>query len=125
VDGVKETVARIIEAAALGIEVLAVIVIVCAVLFGTWRFVLHGRHDGAAGFRNYKQHLTKGLLLGLEFLVAGDIVRTVAIDTTLTNVAVLGALVVVRTVLSWSLIVEMDGRWPWKAGNTNVIREES
>src|SRR5688572_17030931 len=64
--GVKETVARIIEAAALGIEVLAVIVIVCAVLFGTWRFVRHGRHDGAAGFRNYKQHLTKGLLLGLE-----------------------------------------------------------
>ena len=62
------------------------------------------------GYKIYKQHLTKALLLGLEFLVAADIVRTVAIEPTLTNVAILGALVVVRTVLSWSLVVEMDGR---------------
>jgi len=122
---VKETAIRVIDAAALGVEILAVIVIVFAVLFGTGRFVLHGRNDHGDGFRIYKQHLTKGLLLGLEFLVAADIVRTVAIDTTLVNVAVLGALVAVRTVLSWSLIVEMEGRWPWQAGGTTVIREES
>ena len=65
------------------------------------------------------------LLLGLEFLVAADIIRTVAIETTLTNVAVLGALVVVRTVLSWSLVVEMDGRWPWQGRAANVIQDES
>ena len=124
-EGLKETAIRAIEAAAVGVEVLAVIVIVFAVLFGTGRFLLHGRHDHGAGFGIYKQHLTKGLLLGLEFLVAADIVRTVAIDTTLVNVAVLGALVAVRTVLSWSLIVEMESRWPWQAGGTPIIGEES
>ena len=65
------------------------------------------------------------MLLGLEFLVAADIVRTVAIETTLTNVAILGALVLVRTVLSWSLVVEMDGRWPWQVGAEDAVKEES
>ena len=73
-------------------------------------------------YRRYKEHLTKALLLGLEFLVAADIVRTVAIDTTLANVAILGALVVVRSVLSWSLVVEMEGRWPWQVGAGGVVR---
>jgi uncharacterized membrane protein len=51
----------------------------------------------------------------LEFLVAADVVRTVALEPTLTNVAVLGLLVVIRTFLSWSLTVEIEGRWPWQA----------
>jgi hypothetical protein len=55
------------------------------------------------------------LLLGLEFLVAGDVVRTVALEPTLTNVAVLGLLVLIRTFLGWSLAVEIEGRWPWQA----------
>jgi hypothetical protein len=52
--------------------------------------------------------------------VAADIVRTVALDATLTNVAILGALVVVRTFLSWSLVVEMEGRWPWQVARASV-----
>jgi uncharacterized membrane protein len=59
------------------------------------------------------------LLLGLELLVAADIVRTVAEDATLLNVAVLGAIVFVRTFLSWSLVVEMEGRWPWQSVTSN------
>ncbi len=92
------------------------LVIVIAIVFGTGRFLLHVSQGRIDAYRVYKQHLTKALLLGLEFLVAADIVRTVAIETTLTNVAILGALVVVRTFLSWSLVVEMDGRWPWQVG---------
>jgi uncharacterized membrane protein len=102
------------ERAALGIEVLAVAGIVAAIVFGTGRFLFHLASGLEAAYRIYKQHLAKALLLGLEFLVAADIVRTVALDATLTNVAILGALVVVRTFLSWSLVVEMDGRWPWQ-----------
>ena len=124
-EGLKETVFEVIEMAALGVEVLAVLVIVIAVIFGTCRFLWHSRQRLPDAYRVYKEHLTKALLLGLEFLVAADIIRTVAIETTLTNVAVLGALVVVRTVLSWSLVVEMDGRWPWQGRAANVIREES
>jgi uncharacterized membrane protein len=59
-------------------------------------------------------------LLGLELLVAADVVRTVALEPTLKNVGVLGLLVLIRTFLSWSLTVEMEGRWPWqKPSETN------
>ena len=65
-------------------------------------------------YESYKQQLGRPLLLGLELLVASDVIRTVALAPTLINVAVLGLLVLVRTMLSWSLIVEMEGRWPWQ-----------
>ncbi len=116
---------RAMEGAALGIEVLAVSVIVMAIVFGTARFVLHLSRRRPDAYQSYKVHLVKALLLGLEFLVAADIVRTVALDATLTNVAVLGALVVVRTFLSWSLVVEIEGRWPWQAAGAGAAREES
>ena len=114
------------EWAALGVEILAVLVIVISIVFGTVRLLVHVSQQRAEAYRFYKEHLTKALLLGLEFLVAADIVRTVAIETTLTNVAILGALVVVRTFLSWSLVVEMDGRWPWQVGAANgAVKEKA
>ncbi len=108
---------RVIEASALGIEALAVAVILIAVVYGTTRFLLHLNSRHADAYQSYKQHLAKALMLGLEFLVAADIVRTVLLESTLTNVAVLGALVVVRTFLSWSLVVEAEGRWPWQTAD--------
>ena len=109
------------EQAALGIEVLAVTVIVIAIVFGTIRFLLLVSRSRADAFQTYKANLVRALLLGLEFLVAADIVRTVALEATLTRVAILAALVAVRTFLSWSLVVELDGRWPWQVG---AAREE-
>lgn len=107
-----------IEWAALGIEVLGAVVIVAGVLRvavtrGTVRFLL--RLDEPGAFESYKHQLGRSLLLGLEFLVAGDVVRTVALEPTLNNVAVLGLLVLIRTFLSWSLAVEIEGRWPWQS----------
>ena len=58
--------------------------------------------------------LGRSILLGLEFLVAADIIRTVAVQPSLQNVAVLGLIVLIRTFLSFSLEVEIDGRWPWR-----------
>ena len=115
--GAEGVVHQVIEKAALGIEVLAVAVIVIAIVFGTGRYLLHlnSRRDDA--YEAYKSHLVRALLLGLEFLVAADIVRTVALQATLENVAILAALVVVRTFLSWSLVVEIDGRWPWQVAS--------
>jgi hypothetical protein len=66
----------------------------------------------------------RSLLLGLEFLVAGDVVRTVALDATLNNVEVLGLLVLIRTFLAWSLAVEMERRWPWQARMGRVASVE-
>jgi uncharacterized membrane protein len=127
--GAEGVVHQAIEQAALGIEVLAVVVIVIAIVFGTGRYLLHlnSRRDDA--YEAYKSHLVKALLLGLEFLVAADIVRTVALQATLQNVAILAALVVVRTFLSWSLVVEVDGRWPWQASSrrqrSSLAREDA
>jgi uncharacterized membrane protein len=117
-----------IEYAALAIEVVGALVIVAgvvrvAVTRGTIRFLLHLDTPGA--FESYKHQLGRSLLLGLEFLVAGDVVRTVALDPTLNNVAVLGLLVLIRTFLSWSLAVEIDGRWPWQASRPAVPPEST
>jgi uncharacterized membrane protein len=109
---------QVIEWAALAIEVIGAAVIVAGVLKvaitrGTVRYLF--RLDQPSAYQSYKHQMGKTLLLGLEFLVAGDVVRTVALDPTLTNVGVLGLLVVIRTFLGWSLTVEIEGRWPWQA----------
>jgi uncharacterized membrane protein len=57
------------------------------------------------------------LLLGLEFLVAADIIRTVATTPTFSSVGVLATIVAIRTFLSWSLQLEIEGRWPWQSRN--------
>lgn len=112
-----ESVRSAIEWAALGIEVLGAVVIVVGVLRvavtrGTVRFLL--KLDQPGTYDSYKHQIGRSLLLGLEFLVAADVVRTVALEPTLNNVVVLGLLVLVRTFLSWSLTVEIEGRWPWQ-----------
>jgi len=106
-----------IELASLSIEVLAVAIIVFAVLYGTARFILRSLKYQLAEeerYARYKHTLGRALLLGLEILVAADVVRTVALEATLQSVVVLGLLVLIRTFLSWSLVVEIEGRWPWQ-----------
>ena len=107
-------VSKVVEVSAFGIEMLAVAVIVLAAGYGTARFLLDARRDAAVAYKGYKAQLAKALLLGLELLVAADIVRTVGVDPSLLAVAALGLLIVVRTFLSWSLELEISGRWPWQ-----------
>lgn len=68
-------------------------------------------------YSQFRQQLGRVILLGLELLVAADIIRTVAVTPTLESVAVLGVIVLVRTFLSFSLEVELTGSWPWQRGN--------
>ncbi len=76
-------------------------------------------------YRNFRSYLGRSILLGLELLVAADIIRTVAVTPTLNSVLVLGVIVIIRTFLSFSLELEITGRWPWQkpapttTGNTN------
>ena len=107
-----------IEFAIRAIEGLAVAIIALSVLVFTLRylyFMLVRRGRSAAAFTQYKHGLGKALLLALELLVAADVVQTVVLEFTLANVTALGVLVLVRTFLSWSLVVEIEGRWPWQA----------
>jgi uncharacterized membrane protein len=72
-------------------------------------------------YRRLRHQLGQAILLGLELLVAGDIVRTVAASPSLTSVAVLAAIVLIRTFLSYSLEVETTGRWPWQKRDNAVV----
>jgi len=105
-----------IEYAALAIEILAVVIIVGAIFYAMGHYVFRAaiRPDDEELYKQLKVRLGKALLLGLEILVAADIVRTVALEATLQSVAVLGLLVLIRTFLSWALVVEIEGRWPWQ-----------
>ena len=102
-----------IEGASLAIESLAVLIIVVATVHGTVRFLMQTRAQVADAYGRYKNQLGRALLLGLELLVAADIIETVTLERTMQNVLMLAVLVLVRTFLSWSLIVEMEGHWPW------------
>ncbi len=112
---IADRIREIIEYAALGIETLAVAVILIAIVHGTARYLVHRKRISSdLAYSAYKVRLGKALLIGLELLVAADIVRTVALNPTLTNVVMLGLLVLIRTFLSWSLVVEIEGHWPWQ-----------
>ncbi|MBC8255382.1 MAG: DUF1622 domain-containing protein [Ardenticatenia bacterium] len=105
-----------IEYAAWAIEILAVAIIVVSILGATLGYLFQAAlHPGVEGrYQKLKVSLGRTLLLGLEILVAADIVRTVALEATLESVLVLGLLVLIRTFLSWALVVEIEGRWPWQ-----------
>jgi uncharacterized membrane protein len=103
-----------IDLAAQAIELLAVLVMLLFILYGTVRWLSHTRSQIDAGYPRYRVILGKALLVGLELLVAADIIRTVAVDATLFDIATLGALVIVRTFLGWTITVEVEGRWPWE-----------
>jgi uncharacterized membrane protein len=96
-------------------DALGVAVIVIGVVWGLIRFPLDLARLGTDyAYKMVRNQITRTLLLGLEVLVAADIIRTVAVSPTLLSVAVLAAIVAIRTFLSWSLILEMEGRWPWQ-----------
>jgi uncharacterized membrane protein len=104
----------IVEMAARTIELMGVAIIVISVVAATVRYLLHLPQRTGAAYDEFKVRIGKAMLLGLEFLVAADIVQTVVLEPTLQSVTVLGLLVLVRTFLSWSIVVEIEGRWPWQ-----------
>jgi uncharacterized membrane protein len=102
-----QTVGEVIDAAG-----VAIMFVGAAAAAGTATIRLT-RHE-IATYRRFRQQLGQAILLGLELLVAGDIVRTVAAEPSLTSIAVLAGIVLIRTFLSFSLEVELTGRWPWQ-----------
>ena len=103
------------DAIARGVEVLGILTLVLGLAAALVRagLVLASGQGAEEGFRIVRTVFGRSILLGLEFLVAADIIRTVAVQPSLENVAVLGLIVLIRTFLSFSLEVEIDGRWPW------------
>ena len=94
-----------------GIEIFGVFVIVAGIIWSSRYFL---GSAGASRYDSYKISIGRSLLLGLEVLVAADIVKTIAIELTFTSLGLLAGLVLVRTFLSWTLVLEIEGRWPWQ-----------
>jgi len=121
------TFADVMEHVAQGFEAIGVAVLVLGLL---WSIVVATRvfraEGGQRGYRALRETFGGVLLLGLEILVAADLIRTVAVTPTLESVAVLGSIVVIRTFLSFSLEIEIEGVPPWRraltSGATTVAR---
>jgi uncharacterized membrane protein len=105
-----------IELTGSAFELAGIVVIAIGSILAFARYIvtLIRFRDGPAAFRGLRLYLGRSIVLGLELLVAADIIRSVAIDPTFVSVGVLGLIVLVRTFLSWSLEVEINGEWPWQ-----------
>ena len=106
---------QVIERIGEVVDSAGVAVIVIGAVLNTGAAAVSLAHHETGIYRRFRQQLGQSILLGLELLVAGDIIRTVASQPTLTSVAVLASIVLIRTFLSFSLEVELTGRWPWQA----------
>ncbi len=110
-----------IHIATVAVEIVGTCIIVAGAFGALLLFLIGMVSKGANRPRliaDFRSSLGRSILLGLEFLVAADIINTVAIEPTLASLAVLAGIVLIRTFLSFSLEVEIDGRWPWqKAGD--------
>lgn len=100
------------------IDLVGVIAIVVGVLYAMLDAAVRGIRRTGPVYERFRRVLGRGILVGLELLVAADIIRTVAVTPTLESVGVLGIIVLIRTFLSWSLAVEITGRWPWQRPRT-------
>jgi uncharacterized membrane protein len=96
------------------VDSVGVLVIVVGAIFATGRFIVKRHAEIGISYRLYRQDLGRAILLGLEFLIAGDIIRTVVVAPTLENIVILGLIVLIRTFLSMALQLEVEGRWPWQ-----------
>ncbi len=102
-----------------GFQVVGIAVLVIgAILASVVYLKAPRRRDTPTAYSDLRRDLGKAILVGLELLVAADIISSVAINPTFATVGVLGLIVLIRTFLSWSLEVEVNGRWPWQSSRS-------
>lgn len=117
----------VMEAVIVTLEALGVAAILIGVAYSTFRFLRHRQHGTShVAYVEYRHGIGRSTLLGLDFLIAGDIIKTVIVTQTGLSVLVLGAVVLIRALLGFTLHVETEGRWPWQeASATRDGRGES
>lgn len=121
-EGFKEAIAII----GYVIEVVGVLVIVAGALLATIRsFVFWQREENEARYRNFRTTLGRSIILGLEFLIAGDIIQTVIVSDTLKSIAMLMLIIIIRALLSLTLFLEIEERWPWQNYSEGDRNEKS
>ena len=96
------------------VDGVGVFIVAAGALVATARLLVRRVHNTGNYYSSFRQDIGRAILLGLEFLIAGDIIRTVVVAPTIQNVLVLGLIVLIRTFLSLSLQLEIEGRLPWR-----------
>ena len=112
--------------AAYGIEVIGVLLLILGFLAASAsaaRQYVNGPRDDL--FRRYRRHLAQSMMIGLEFLVAGDIISTVLVRHSLQDLLGLGIVVAIRTVLVFTIHLEVEGCWPWKQNAERTPKEQA
>ena len=105
---------ELMEIIGTGIDGVGVFIVAAGGVVATARLLVHRAHNTGNYYSSYRQDIGRAILLGLEFLIAGDIIRTVVVAPTIQNVLVLGLIVLIRTFLSMSLQLEIEGKLPWR-----------
>ena len=105
---------HIMEVVGTSVDGVGVFIVAGGMIVATLRLATRRAHDTGNYYSLYRQDVGRAILLGLEFLIAGDIIRTVVVAPTLQNVVVLGLIVLIRTFLSLSLQLEIEGKLPWR-----------
>ena len=111
------TVAEYIELIVRGLEAMGVAVISIAFPYAIIRWLVNIKRGRPDAYQRLKIVIGRALQLGLEFLVAADVIKTVTIEPTRERIVSLGLLIMVRTFLSWSITVENEGCWPWQVAS--------
>jgi len=114
----------LLEPVAIFLELAGVAAIVIATLIATYTYIVALRRNATRAYEQYRANLGRGILLGLEFLVGADIIATVTSPLSWESVGLLGAIVVIRTILSFSLETEIEGVAPWRRRATERDHEE-
>ena len=110
----------LISFAGYAVEAVGVLVIILGSCVSTATFLRTFRRlEEGVAYRSYRRQLGRSIILGLEFLIAGDIIRTVVVADTLENIAILGLIILIRSFLSVTLHLEVEGRWPWQSEKSN------
>jgi uncharacterized membrane protein len=108
---------RLLEITTSAIELLGVSVLVLGFLISTGLYLRHYRRMATPDpVQEFKRGLGRTVLIGLEILVAATIVKTVTVEATFFSVGLLAGMISVRTIISWAMVLEIDGHWPWQSG---------
>ncbi|PYK23152.1 MAG: hypothetical protein DME59_17925 [Verrucomicrobia bacterium] len=105
---------QLMEVIGTAVDGVGVFIVAAGAIVATARLLVRRAHNTGNYYSSYRQDIGRAILLGLEFLIAGDIIRTVVVAPTVQNVLVLGLIVLIRTFLSLSLQLEIEGRLPWR-----------
>jgi len=105
---------ELMEIIGTAVDGVGVFIVAAGAVVATARLLVHRAHNTGNYYSSFRQDIGRAILLGLEFLIAGDIIRTVVVAPTIQNVLILGLIVLIRTFLSLSLQLEIEGRLPWR-----------